>query len=296
MNIKKWLISLLLLTGLLGLTGCTMAGAPAASKGPDYLRDSVLDQSGLKVLFLDVGQGASQLLVSPNGKTMLIDAGDNDKEQLMLDYMKKYGITKLDIVIGTHPDADHIGGLDKVIDHLDIGKVYLPKASSNTKTYESLLTSIKQKGLKVTTAKAGVKLDWDPDVQVEMLAPVKSYKDNNNNSAVVRLTHGANAILLTGDAESESEQDMIASKAELSADLMLVGHHGSNSSTTAAFLNKVKPKAAVIQVGKGNKYGHPKEKVLQRLEKQGVKVYRNDEQGTIAAISDGKQICMQTER
>ncbi|WP_155116226.1 ComEC/Rec2 family competence protein, partial [Paenibacillus larvae] len=114
MNIKKWLISLLLLAGLLGLTGCTMAGAPAASKGPDYLRDSVLDQSGLKVLFLDVGQGASQLLVSPNGKTMLIDAGDNDKEQLMLDYMKKYGITKLDIVIGTHPDADHIGGLDKV--------------------------------------------------------------------------------------------------------------------------------------------------------------------------------------
>ncbi|MCY9509904.1 MBL fold metallo-hydrolase [Paenibacillus larvae] len=296
MNIKKWLISLLLLAGLLGLTGCTMAGAPAASKGPDYLRDSVLDQSGLKVLFLDVGQGASQLLVSPNGKTMLIDAGDNDKEQLMLDYMKKYGITKLDIVIGTHPDADHIGGLDKVIDHLDIGKVYLPKASSNTKTYESLLTSIKQKGLKVTTAKAGVKLDWDPDVQVEMLAPVKSYKDNNNNSAVVRLTHGANAILLTGDAESESEQDMIASKAELSADLMLVGHHGSNSSTTAAFLNKVKPKAAVIQVGKGNKYGHPKEKVLQRLEKQGVKVYRNDEQGTIAATSDGKQIRMQTER
>ncbi|MEV2281492.1 ComEC/Rec2 family competence protein [Paenibacillus larvae] len=296
MNIKKWLISLLLLAGLLGLTGCTMAGAPAASKGPDYLRDSVLDQSGLKVLFLDVGQGASQLLVSPNGKTMLIDAGDNDKEQLMLDYMKKYGITKLDIVIGTHPDADHIGGVDKVIDHLDIGKVYLPKASSNTKTYESLLTSIKQKGLKVTTAKAGVKLDWDPDVQVEMLAPVKSYKDNNNNSAVVRLTHGANAILLTGDAESESEQDMIASKAELSADLMLVGHHGSNSSTTAAFLNKVKPKAAVIQVGKGNKYGHPKEKVLQRLEKQGVKVYRNDEQGTIAAISDGKQIRMQTER
>lgn len=296
MNIKKWLIFLLLLAGLLGLTGCTMAGAPAASKGPDYLRDSVLDQSGLKVLFLDVGQGASQLLVSPNGKTMLIDAGDNDKEQLMLDYMKKYGITKLDIVIGTHPDADHIGGVDKVIDHLDIGKVYLPKASSNTKTYESLLTSIKQKGLKVTTAKAGVKLDWDPDVQVEMLAPVKSYKDNNNNSAVVRLTHGANAILLTGDAESESEQDMIASKAELSADLMLVGHHGSNSSTTAAFLNKVKPKAAVIQVGKGNKYGHPKEKVLQRLEKQGVKVYRNDEQGTIAAISDGKQIRMQTER
>jgi competence protein ComEC len=296
MNIKKWLISLLLLAGLLGLTGCTMASAPAASKGADSLKDSILDQSGLKVLFLDVGQGASQLLVSPNGKTMLIDAGDNDKEQLMLDYMKKYGITKLDIVIGTHPDADHIGGLDKVIDHLDIGKVYLPKASSNTKTYESLLTSIKQKGLKITTAKAGVKLDWDPDVQVEMLAPVKSYEDNNNNSAVVRLTHGANAILLTGDAESESEQDMIASKAELSADLMLVGHHGSNSSTTAAFLNKVKPKAAVIQVGKGNKYGHPKEKVLQRLEKQGVKVYRNDEQGTIAAISDGKQIRMQTER
>lgn len=296
MNIKKWLISLLLLVGLWGLTGCTMAGVPAASKGTDTLKDNILDQKGLKVLFLDVGQGASQLLVSPNGKTMLIDAGDNSKKQLMLDYMKKYGITKLDIVIGTHPDADHIGGLDTVIDNLDIGKVYLPKVSTNTKTYESLLNSIKKKGLKVTTAKAGVKLNWDEDVQVEMLAPVKSYEDNNNNSAVVRLAYGANAILLTGDAEAQSEKDMIASKAELSADLMLVGHHGSNSSTTEAFLNKVKPKMAVIQVGKGNKYGHPKEKVLQRLEKHGVKVYRNDEQGTIAAISDGKQIHMQTER
>lgn len=250
----------------------------------------------LKVYFLDVGQGASQLLVTPSGKTMLIDAGNNDKEQVMLDYMKQYHISKLDVVVGTHPDADHIGGLDKVIDQIPVETIYMPKVQSNTKTFESVLKSIKNKGLKVKTAKAGLSWDLDDEVHVDMLAPTRSYDDSNNMSAVVKVTYGQTSFLLTGDAESASEKDMIASGADLQADVLLVGHHGSNSSTTLSFLKKVNPKYAVIQVGKGNTYGHPKSAILSRLQKQGVEVFRNDRQGTVEVDSDGSSIQISTER
>lgn len=250
----------------------------------------------LKVYFLDVGQGASQLLVTPSGKTMLIDAGNNDKEQVMLDYMKQYHISKLDVVIGTHPDADHIGGLDKVIDQIPVETIYMPKVQSNTKTFESVLKSIKNKGLKVKTAKAGLSWDLDDEVHVDMLAPTRSYDDSNNMSAVVKVTYGQTSFLLTYDAESASEKDMIASGADLQADVLLVGHHGSNSSTTLSFLKKVNPKYAVIQVGKGNTYGHPKSAILSRLQKQGVEVFRNDRQGTVEVDSDGSSIQISTER
>ncbi|AWB46961.1 MBL fold metallo-hydrolase [Paenibacillus sp. CAA11] len=252
--------------------------------------------SKLRVVFLDVGQGASQLLIGPTGKTMLIDAGNNDQEETVLRDLRKYGVKRLDIVIGTHPDADHVGGLDKVIDELEIGKVYMPKAQSNTKTFESVLNSIKNKGLTVTTAKAGVTLDFEPGISVRMLAPVGHYDDNNNMSAVIKVVYGKTSFLLTGDAEGESERDMLASGANLRADVLLVGHHGSRSSTSAKFLQAVNPKFAVIQVGKDNKYGHPTQTVLQRLLKQGVQVFRNDQQGTVEIASDGQKLYTITER
>ncbi|MGG3739816.1 ComEC/Rec2 family competence protein [Paenibacillus chibensis] len=272
------------------VAGCSLGDLPGAGT------TDPVDGQKLKVYFLDVGQGASQLLVTPSGKTMLIDAGNNDKEQVMLDYMKTYHIEKLDVVIGTHPDADHIGGLDKVIDHLPVSAIYMPKVQSNTKTFESLLQSIKNKGLKVKTAKAGLSFDLDDQVHVDMLAPNGTYENTNNMSAVVKVTYGHTSFLLTGDAESESEKDMLASGADLHADVLLVGHHGSNSSTTLKFLKQVQPKYAVIQVGKGNTYGHPKSAVLNRLQKQGVEVYRNDQQGTITITSDGKSLHIVTER
>ncbi|MNO62736.1 ComEC family competence protein [compost metagenome] len=235
------------------------------------------------------------MLISPSGRTMLVDAGNNDQEQIMVDYLRHYGVKRLDIVIGTHPDADHIGGLDRVIDNFDVGEIYMPKIQSNTKTFEYLLKSISKKGLKVKSAKSGLTLDWDEQVQVNMLAPVNTSDDKNNMSAVVKLTFGSTSFLLTGDAERESEQDMISSGVDLRADVMLVGHHGSKSSTTAAFLKKVNPKYAVIQVGE-NSYGHPKQTILDRLSKAGVKVYRNDLQGTVEIDSDGQKYSIHTER
>lgn len=282
-----------ILAVVLMLSGCALElelGCPA-----DTSSGSRQNEGRLRVIFLDVGQGASQLLISPSGKTMLIDAGNNDREQAMLDYLKEYGVNRLDIVIGTHPDADHIGGLDRVIDHVDIGEIYMPKIQANTKTFESLLLSIKNKGLKVKTAKAGLVLEWDEDVQVTMVAPVQTYDDKNNMSAVVKVVYGNTSYLLTGDAERQSEKDMIESGADLQADVMLIGHHGSKSSTTLSFLKKAAPQYGVIQVGENN-YGHPTSTVLDRLSKQGIEVYRNDLHGTVEIASDGHTYRITTER
>jgi competence protein ComEC len=286
---KVWIMGLVLVV----LTGCSPLTVHNESVGST----TILRADGkLQVLFLDVGQGASQLLISPSGKTMLIDAGNNDKEQVMLDYLKQYQITKLDIVIGTHPDADHIGGLDKVIDQTIVDKIYMPKISSNTRTFESLLESISNKKLKVQTAKAGLTLDWDKEVQVEMIAPAAVYDNANNMSAVVKITYGTTSLLLTGDAEAASEKDMIKSGVDLSSTVLGVGHHGSKSSTSLTFLNKVKPQYAIIQSGKDNNYGHPDKTILSRLKKAGASVYRNDLQGTVSVISDGKNVTIATER
>lgn len=255
----------------------------------------VTSKSELRVIFLDVGQGASQLIISPSGKTMLIDAGNNSQEQAMIQYLHKYGVKRLDIVIGTHPDADHIGGLDRVIRDMDIGEIYMPKVASNTQTFKSVLEAIRSKGLKVKTAKAGLDLNFDDKVEVRMLAPVKPAEDNNNMSAVVKVTYGSTSYLLTGDAERDSEKGMIASGANLQADVLLVGHHGSTSSTSERFLNAVNPKYAVIQVGE-NSYGHPTKLILDRLAKHHTKIYRNDRQGTIEITSDGEKYKITTER
>ncbi|WP_236340956.1 MBL fold metallo-hydrolase [Paenibacillus plantiphilus] len=267
------------------LVGCNTAN-------PD--NQSELNSAGvneyLKVHFLDVGQGASQLIIGPSGHTMLIDAGNNDQESVVVDYLKGQGISRIDILVGTHPDADHVGGLDAVIDNFEIGKIYMPKVQSNTRTFEDVLLSIQRKGLKVATAKAGLLLDWESDVKVAMVAPVAENDDTNEMSAVIHITYGATSFLLTGDAESGSEQEMINSNAALKSDVLMVGHHGSNSSTTDAFVEAVQPSYAVIQVGQENNYGHPKAAVLERLNDNGIQVYRNDEQGDIVFTSNGTDI------
>ena len=248
------------------------------------------DVSGeLQVHFIDVGQGASQLIIGSSGKTILIDAGNNNQEEEIVAYLRKNSIQKIDILVGTHPDADHIGGLDAVIDNFEIGKIYMPKVQSNTKTFEDVLLAIQRKGLKISTAKAGVSLDWEPDAKVQMIAPVREYNDDNDMSAVIKLTFGEISFLFTGDAESKSEHDMINSKADLKSDVLLVAHHGSKSSTTEAFLDAVQPSYGVIQVGENN-YGHPAPEILERLNKRGVKVYRNDLHGDIVFVTDGKNI------
>ncbi|MGV2886230.1 ComEC/Rec2 family competence protein [Paenibacillus taichungensis] len=287
---------------MLSLCGCSVVQdnssvAVAASKASSTPASTKISEDGqLKVIFLDVGQGNAQLIITPSGKTMLIDGGNNGKEKVMFNYMKQYNVKKIDVVVGSHPDADHIGTLPELIDAMDIGAVYLPKASSNTKTYEALLTSIKKKGLKIKTAKSGVTIELDEKIKVEMVAPVGTYEDNNDMSAVVKVTYGQETFLFPGDAEYNSEQDMIKSGADLSSTVLAVGHHGSNSSSSVGFLKKVNPQYAVVQVGSDNNYGHPTEKTLKKLEDRKIKILRTDKNGTIIFSTDGNTLNVATEK
>lgn len=244
----------------------------------------------LEVHFVDVGQGAAQVIITPNKKVMVIDGGNNDDEEEMVDYLEQLGVSKVDILIGTHPDADHIGGIDAVINSFDIGKIYMPKVQRDTITFESVLQSIQNKGLKVTTAKAGLDLDLDPTVQVKMISPIEeTNSDANELSAVVRLQFGEQSFLLTGDIGIPTEDKLIQSDEKLQATVLLTSHHGSDHSSSEAFIKAVQPKYAVIQVGK-NGYGHPTSEVLDRLANHKASIYRNDTDGTIVFKTDGKEM------
>lgn len=243
----------------------------------------------LEVHFLDVGQADSILVKAPGG-VMLIDAGNNADADDVVSYLKNQGVSKIDVLVGTHPHEDHIGGLDAVIDTFDVSKIYMPKASTTTKTFEDVLLAIQRKGLKVTTPTAGSSFDLG-SANCTILAPNSdTYDDLNDYSIVLKMEYGQTSFLFTGDAETASEQEMLQKKYDLKADVLKVGHHGSSSSTSPAFLKAVSPKHAVISVGKNNQYGHPDSVILNRLSVYGAEIYRTDESGTIIAISDGESI------
>lgn len=251
--------------------------------------NDTIDLGQLKVHFIDVGQ-ADSILIQSDEHTMLIDAGNNGDAKAVVAYIKSQNIEDLDYVVGTHPHEDHIGGLDAVIESFDIGVIYMPKAMSTTKTFEDVLNAIAKKGMKVTTPVPGTTVEFG-EASFTIIAPNSdSYKELNNYSIVIKLDHGNNSFLFTGDAEDVSEKEMIDKGFDLSADVLKVGHHGSSSSTMEEFLMKVNPKYAVICVGKDNKYGHPHKETMDLLNKKGIKIFRTDENGTIIATSDGESI------
>ncbi|MFB0919832.1 MAG: MBL fold metallo-hydrolase, partial [Oscillospiraceae bacterium] len=242
----------------------------------------------LTVHFLDVGQGDAEFIELPDGKTMLIDAGESEYGDTVVNYIKGLGYKKVDYLVATHPHADHIGGMTKVVQSFAIGAVYMPNTTTTTQTYSSLLTAIKSAGLTITAAKAGVNMFSANGLTADIIAPVgTSYDDLNNYSAVIKLSYKNNSFLFMGDAEELSENEITAN---VKADVLKVGHHGSNSSTGQDFLSKVAPKYAVISVGTGNDYGHPAQITLDKLSAIGAAIYRTDKDGTVIFKSDGTNI------
>lgn len=234
------------------------------------------NENNLHVYYIDVGQ-ADSILITNENHSILIDAGNNEDENTVVNFIKDKGITNLDYAVGTHPHEDHIGGMDDVINNIDIDKIYLPEIQTNTKTYQDVLEAIKNKNKKIKSFKKGDKFSVG---EAEFEVMTDSILDKNNlnlSSNIIRMTFNGTSFLFTGDAETENEKTINWEQ----TDVLKVGHHGSTTSTSQKFLNQIKPKYAIISVGKNNDYGHPKEKILERLKKVGSEIYRTDECGTI---------------
>lgn len=247
----------------------------------------------MKVHFINVGQGDSIYVKTAAGDDIIIDGGNRDGSDIV-SYLKKQKVGDIEVMIATHPDADHMGGLDDVLKVFKVKSVYAPKVSNNTLVFVDFLKAVKKEGLKIKTAQKGVKLPLK-GVSATFVGPVKSYSKNDTNdwSAVLRLVYGKKSFLFSGDAETKSETDMINSKQALYADVLKVGHHGAKTSTSAAFLKAVKPTYAVISVGK-NSYGHPTAETLNRLKSGKVNVFRTDKQGNIIATTNGNSLSFNT--
>jgi competence protein ComEC len=241
----------------------------------------------LTVHFLDVGQADSALIMLPNGENMLIDGGETSNANNIIRYLRSHDVTTIDYLVATHPHADHIGGLPAIINEFNIGSIFMPRVTHTTQTFERLLLSIQDKGMQIDEAKDGVNILSLHGLEVDIIAPVRfDYANLNDHSAVIKLVFGNTSFLFMGDAETASENHITA---DVSVDVLKVGHHGSRTSTSSAFLRRVAPSYAIISVGR-NSYGHPTDDVLARLDEANVEVYRTDMVGTIVFTSDGEHI------
>ena len=255
----------------------------------------IAKEGELAVHFIDVDQ-ADCALIMDGEKVMLIDTGDypNDEHKsYMLDYLKDRGVQTIDYLILTHPDADHIGGAPEVIHAFDVKNCIMPSETKTSKVFERTLDALEENEVNVLLPVPGDVFTLEK-ASFEILAPnSEDYAECNDFSVVLRLDFGERSILFTGDAEKISETEMIAKYGEtdaLSADVLKVGHHGSDSSTTADFLSLISPSYAVISCGVDNKYGHPKPAIVTRLLDADIEVYRTDKHGTVVLITDGEKL------
>lgn len=256
-----------------------------------------------KIWYLDVGQADSMLLQLPNGNEweyVLIDAGTGQTEEALVSWLQEQGVTDITAVIATHPHEDHIGGMDAVLEAIPVESLYMPEVKESltptTRCYEQMLDAAEAQQVQAVKGQSGVTVYEEDGVKLELVGPEpqKEYDDLNEYSLVAKLTVGEKSFLFTGDSSEQAEADMIEAGEDLKADVLKIGHHGSSTATTEAFLQAVNPQVAVISCGKDNSYGHPHEETMQRLQEKAMTIYRTDEDGTILATCDGISIEWQT--
>ena len=277
-------------------TGNSAASNPSGVSSPSLLTEA-------QIYYIDVGQGDSELirLKEKDGDSfdILIDAGTRSTKQELSDYLRQLGVQDIDILIGTHPHEDHIGGMAQIIQDFPVNALYLPETSDDmtptTKTYENLLNAVEEKNLSVYAGKAGQTILDSENVSMTILSPFGTdYKDLNLYSIVTRLTVGNTSFLFEGDAEMENEEEILESNADISCDVIKLGHHGSSTSSLEEYIKAAAPEDAVISCGIDNDYGHPHKETLDLMEKLGINIYRTDQQKTLLAKTDGNNISWET--
>ena len=243
---------------------------------------------GLYVHYIDVGQGDSEL-VCCNGEYMLIDAGEPDASDAVLEYLDALGIDRLDYLVCTHGHSDHCGGLDAVVESLEVETVFTSPYPGDSPSYEIFTDAVYGAGLELTVPELGESYRLG-EASFSFLGPLENYDSTNDDSLVLRLEYGDTSFLFTGDMTARAEKDLINDGAKLRCDVLKVGHHGSSGSSCYQFLYEAQPSIGVISCEKGNRYGHPHEEALSRLNDADVTVFRTDLEGSIVIFSDGMRV------
>jgi beta-lactamase superfamily II metal-dependent hydrolase len=250
----------------------------------------------LEIHFIDVGKGESTLVITPDGKTMLVDGGTVTSSQEIITFLNNRNVKKIDVLVISHPHDDRIGGLSSIIDEFRIGKVYMPGIGNDTQGFDSLLTKMSDKSLIVETAKGGVNVPLGVQATVNFLAPIaQTYDHINDYSAVIRVVFGNTSLLLAGDIEKPSEDHIIANNTNLASSILKVANYGSSLSTSPEFLQAVSPKYSVIFTGSTTD-SYPSTLFIDRLVKSGTSIFMTSECGTISFFSDGNEISMKTQK
>jgi competence protein ComEC len=258
-----------------------------------------LPDGRLHVAFLDVGQGDAILIRTPDGKDILVDGGPRYTSLASaLGQRLPFWDRALDLVILTHPDADHMTAAIQLFERYRVQRALTSPATTMAPEASYWREAATAAGIDVTDAQRGMQVALGRAVHLDVLHPdallLASEPTDNNASIVLRLTYGAVSILLTGDLEAAEEENLLASGQPLSADVLKVSHHGSDTATTPAFLRAVNPAMAIIQVGADNDFGHPHAALLERLAAAGVQVWRTDLHGAIEVTSDGQTLSLRT--
>ena len=250
--------------------------------GSEELKDVVIK-------FIDVGQADSCLIVTPNDDIILIDAGEEKDASAILNVLKGYSFEDIDLMVLTHPHADHIGGAAAIMETYNVEEVLMPNCVSTSKTFENVLDVIETEEVTLNTAYIGQMYNID-DVKIQVLGTDSVPDDANNSSIILKVTYGTVDMLMMGDAEVDADEVVLQSNFDLRSEVLKLGHHGSDTSTSQELLDAVSPTMGIISVGEDNSYGHPSDSILKRLFDNGIQYYRTDEMGTITLEVDGTNI------
>ena len=290
-NKNKLLVIILCLSLIFSLVGCSSSQKQTNTNIESSIGSSYNETTDTIIVhYLDVGQGDCIFIELPNKEVMLIDAGESKSKNKIVNYIKTLGYQNIDYVVATHPHADHIGSMNTILNKFTIENIYLPNKMHNTKMFKTMFNTIINQEIPVEFVSLGSKILEQYDLSITVLSPIaENYANLNNYSTIIKIDYGESEFLFTGDAETLVENELLFNQVDIDSEILKVGHHGSNTSSSEDFIEAVSPEIAVISCGINNKYNHPNKETLETLRKQRAEIYRTDEVGTIIIEADKEE-------